>query len=82
MPYTRDEMMRILAAITRYRDEFPNRGKENSVRIRALVLLLRYSGMRIGDAVSLSRDRIKLNRLFLYREDGNTRKHCFAGLCR
>jgi integrase/recombinase XerD len=66
MPYTRDEMMRILAAISRYRDEFPNRGKENSLRIRALVLLLRYSGMRIGDAVSLSGDRIKLNRLFLY----------------
>jgi integrase/recombinase XerD len=66
MPYTRDEMMRILAATTRYRDEFSNRGKENSLRIRALVLLLRYSGMRIGDAVSLSGDRIKLNRLFLY----------------
>jgi integrase len=66
MPYTRDEMMRILAAITRYRDEFPTRGKENALRIRALVLLLRYSGMRIGDAVSLSTDRIKLNRLFLY----------------
>jgi integrase/recombinase XerD len=66
MPYTRDEMMRILAAITRYRDEFPNRGKENALRIRALVLLLRYSGMRIGDAVGLSSDRIQQNRLFLY----------------
>ena len=58
--------MRILAAITRYRDEFPNRGKENALRLRAFVLLLRYSGMRIGDTVSLSADRIKGNRLFLY----------------
>lgn len=66
MPYTRDEMMRILAAITKYRDELPNRGKENALRMRALVLLLRYSGMRIGDAVSLSSDRINLHRLFLY----------------
>jgi hypothetical protein len=66
MPYTGDEMMRILAAITRYRDEFPTRGKENALRIRALVLLLRYTGMRIGDAVSLSSERINLHRLFLY----------------
>ena len=36
------------------------------MRLRALVLLLRYTGMRIGDAVSLTSDRIKLNRLFLY----------------
>jgi integrase/recombinase XerD len=66
MPYTREEMMRILAAIAKYREEFPTRGKENALRLRALVLLLRYSGMRIGDAVSLTSDRIKMNRLFLY----------------
>ena len=82
MPYTRDEMIRILAAITRYRDEFPPRGKENALRIRALVLLLRYSGMRIGDAVSLSSDRINLHRLFLYTaKTESTRKHCFARFC-
>ena len=33
---------------------------------RALVLLLRYSGVRIGDAISLTSDRIKENQLFLY----------------
>jgi integrase len=66
MPYTREEMLRILAAIAKYRDEFPTRGKENALRLRALVLLLRYSGMRIGDIVSLTSDRIELNRLFLY----------------
>ena len=66
MPYTREEMLRILAAIAKYREEFPVRGKENALRLRALVLLLRYSGMRIGDAVSISSDRIKMTRLFLY----------------
>jgi integrase len=66
IPYTREEMMRILAAIAKYREEFPTRGKENALRLRALALLLRYSGMRIGDAVSLTSDRIKMNRLFLY----------------
>jgi integrase len=68
MPYTREEMLRILAAINDYRDEFPTRGKENALRLRGLMLLLRYSGMRIGDAVSLTSDRIEGSRLFLYTQ--------------
>ncbi len=68
MPYTREEMVQILAAVEKYAAEVPGTGKENARRIRALVLLLRYSGMRIGDTVSLSSDRIKGNRLFLYTQ--------------
>lgn len=68
MPYTREEMLRILAAIDNYREEFPHRGKENALRLRGLVLLLRYSGMRIGDAVSLTSDRVQGNRMFLYTQ--------------
>jgi integrase len=68
MPYTREEMLRILAAIDKYRDAFPNRGKENALRLRGLVLLLRYSGMRIGDAIDLTVDRVKGDRLFLYTQ--------------
>src|SRR6516225_8922693 len=49
-----------------YRDEIQERGSQNGRRLRGLVLLLRYSGMRIGDAVSLTVDRIEGNRLFLY----------------
>jgi len=39
---------------------------ENAWRIRALVLLLRHSGLRIGDAVTLERGRITGDKLFLY----------------
>jgi integrase len=60
MPFTQDEMVQILAACDRY--------KGNRNRIRALVLLLRYSGLRIGDAVRLARDRIVGTRLFLYTQ--------------
>jgi integrase len=60
--------LRILAAIEKYKDEFPGRGAMNAKRIRTLVLLLRYTGMRIGDTVSLSTDRIEGNRLFLYTQ--------------
>lgn len=49
-------------------EEFPGRGKDNALRLRALVLLLRYTGMRIGDVVSLRADRIEENRLFLYTQ--------------
>jgi hypothetical protein len=36
--------------------------------IRGLVLLLRYSGMRIGDAVNFNTNQIEGNRLFLYTQ--------------
>jgi integrase/recombinase XerD len=52
LPYTRDEFDRVLAAC----DKYPH--KQNAVRLRALVLLLRYTGLRITDAVTLSKHRI------------------------
>lgn len=58
--------MKTLAAIETYTNQMPTSGIENARRMRALVLLLRYSGMRIGDAVNLTSDRIAGNRLFLY----------------
>jgi integrase len=68
LPFSRDEVVRILAATDQYKAEMPSHGIENGRRIRGLVLLLRYSGMRIGDAVSLSTNRIEGNRLFLYAQ--------------
>lgn len=66
LPFTREEILRILAAIDKYRRLFPSRGAENALRVRGLVLLLRYSGMRIGDAVSLTTDRLNGNKLFIH----------------
>ncbi len=60
MPFTQDELVATLAACDRFQG--------NAKRIRALVLLLRYSGLRIGDAVRLARDRIVGARLFLYTQ--------------
>jgi integrase/recombinase XerD len=68
MPFSREEMVRILAAIDDYRDEVQERGSQNGLRLRGLVLLLRYSGMRIGDAASLTAERIEGNKLFLYTQ--------------
>jgi integrase/recombinase XerD len=65
-PFTREQMQAILNAIPQYP------GKNNAVRLKALVLLLRYSGLRVGDAVTLDRSRIEW-RLFLRTAKTGTR---------
>jgi integrase/recombinase XerD len=53
LPFTREEFARVLKAC----DKYPNR--KNKIRLKALVLLLRYSGLRITDAVTLSEHQIE-----------------------
>lgn len=53
LPFNRDEFTCVLAACNKY----PN--KRSAARLRALVLLLRYSGLRITDAVTLARHQIE-----------------------
>ena len=76
MPFTRDEMVRILTACEHYRDAYGRTGQENAKRLRALVLLLRYGGLRIQDAVTLPRDRIVDGKLFLYTAKTGTPVYC------
>jgi integrase/recombinase XerD len=53
LPFTKDEFASVVKAC----DKYPN-GK-NKIRLKALVLLLRYSGLRITDAVTLSKHQIE-----------------------
>jgi integrase/recombinase XerD len=65
LPFTKDEMEKIIWAC----ELFSTAGKYralNRTRVRAMVLLLRFSGVRIGDAVTLTRDKIKDGKLMLY----------------
>jgi site-specific recombinase XerD len=64
-PFTTEEVD-ILAAIPQYPD------KANAVRLCALILLLRHSGLRLGDAATISRDRIENSALILRTEKTNT----------
>jgi integrase len=69
MPFTAEQMADILRACGDYGRKCRGgkyQGGENARRIRAFVLLLRHSGLRIGDAVTLERRRITDNKLFLY----------------
>jgi len=66
LPFTPEEMQKIYAAIDKYKEEMPQHGLENARRLRGLVLLQRYSGLRISDVVGMETNRIKGKRLFLY----------------
>jgi integrase/recombinase XerD len=70
LPFEVQEMRNILAACAKYPDRL------NAVRLRALVLLLRYSGLRIRDAVTLERNRIQGEKLFLYTAKTGTPVWC------
>jgi integrase/recombinase XerD len=76
LPFSKEEMVRILAACDHYRDSYGRTGQWNGRRLRALVLLLRYSGLRIGDGVALSRARIVGTKLFLYTQKTGTPVYC------
>src|SRR5258708_10613719 len=65
LPFTNERMQRILQATELYKEEMPSHGVENGRRIRGLVLLLRYSGMRIGDAGNFNTESLARNRVFL-----------------
>ncbi len=68
MPFTREEMIHVLQALDQYPDKWGRLGQANARRLRAFVLLLRYSGMRIGDTVSCQRDCLSGNKLLLYTQ--------------
>jgi integrase/recombinase XerD len=68
LPFTREEMIRILGALDPYIEHTADCGKDNARRLRNLVLVLRYSGLRLGDAVKLTTDQISGNKLMLYAQ--------------
>jgi integrase/recombinase XerD len=60
LPFTKEEYAAILAACDRYRT------MRNGLPIKAFVLVLRWSGLRIRDVVTLRRNAVTKDRLFLY----------------
>ena len=79
LPFTPEQMAQILKACDQYGNKCRGGkywGPENARRIRALVLLLRHTGLRIGDAVTLERSRITRDKLFLYTAKTGTPVYC------
>lgn len=61
-------MTALLAACEKFTDWHGQPDQENARRLRAFILFLRYSALRIGDAASCAVDRLQGNRLFLYMQ--------------
>ncbi len=60
-PYTQAEIIRILAATESF-----GKGSYERLRARAMVLLLRFYGLRVSDVATLRRERIKGDHVFLH----------------
>jgi integrase len=76
LPYTHEDMTEILAACNRRIARLAGEGRESAQRLRALVLLLRYSGLRIGDAVGCPVENLVDGKLRLYTQKTGTHVHC------
>ena len=76
-----DEMKRILAACDLYHGDRWSNDPTAGKRLRALTLLMRWTGLRIGDASALQRSRlIKTDRggdaIFLHTQKTGTHVYC------
>ena len=71
LPFEPEEFERILSACDSYSTKGVHR-EGNRIRLKAMILLLRYSGLRIRDAATLERSRIKHAKLFLYTQKTGT----------
>jgi site-specific recombinase XerD len=76
LPFSRDEMFAILKQAAKSIDQGHQNGRENACRLRVLLLLLRCTGLRIGDAVSCSIDRLNNGKIRLYTQKTGTHVHC------
>jgi integrase len=65
--FSPDQMSKIMEAVENYpsKNSF---GYDNRARVRAFVLLLRYSGLRIQDAATLEKNKVQDGNLQLYTQ--------------
>jgi integrase len=81
VPFTDEELIAIeKAAVDRIEDMTRSEAeRERSRRAYALILLMRYTGLRISDATLLARDSLKGNHIELVTEKTSTPVSVFVG---
>lgn len=58
LPFTKEEILRILQALEEHRQGKTGLPRDNAERLRALVLVMRWTGLRISDAVMLHKGQV------------------------
>jgi integrase/recombinase XerD len=71
LPFDEEDIDKMLAAADTFTAK-GNVGAGNRKRVRAMILLLRYSGLRISDACTRERARLSETKLFLYTQQTGT----------
>lgn len=71
LPFSNSEIEKIVWAI----EVYPERPRGRRSQVRAFVNLLRFSGLRIRDAVTLSKEKIQDGKLLLYTQKTGTPVH-------
>jgi integrase len=69
-PITKEELKKILTACDKYPD------KQHAIKLRALLLVMRYTGLRIRDVVTLRKDHINKGKLYLRTAKTGTDVYC------
>ena len=69
-PITKGEFKKILETC----DEYPD--KQHAIKLRAVILVMRYTGLRIRDVVTLRKDHIQNNKLYLRTAKTGTKVYC------
>jgi integrase len=67
LPFTETDMENILWAAEMVREKHSHMRDGIEPKLKALILLMRYSGLRITDAVTLKKEKISGGKLFLYQ---------------
>jgi len=70
VPITKPEFSQIINTCDIYPD------KQNAIRLRAIILMMRYTGLRIRDVVTLRKDHIRDGRVFLRTAKSGTDVFC------
>ena len=70
--FTREEFDRIIDATYAYRENRAETGTDNGTRLRTLTFLMRWSGLRIRDAITLEKTRLIGDNLLLYQAKTGT----------
>jgi integrase/recombinase XerD len=76
LPYSKEEQLAVMKAATEAIQTSKPDSKANKIRLRSLLLLLRYSGLRIGDAVRTPVELLVDGKLRLYTQKTGTHVSC------
>ena len=76
LPFSQEEMLALLTEAAKKIDEVRPEAKNRWRRARALLLFLRYTGLRISDAVGCAADRLQGGKLFLYTQKTGQHVYC------